>query len=88
MSLIFPNKSRSFDEGRDGVRFSGYDGMFEVRFLIEASALRSIAQTGRTEAECLSAFDAARPAILEAASGVYGRGGKDRYTLTEKDIRR
>ncbi|MBB3447258.1 DUF1488 domain-containing protein [Rhizobium sp. BK379] len=88
MPLIFPNKSRSFDEGRDGVRFSGYDGMFEVRFLIETSALRSISQTSRTEAECLSAFDAARPAILEAASGVYGRGGKDRYTLTEKDVHR
>ena len=88
MSLIFPNRSRSFDEGRNGVRFSGYDGMLEVRFLIEASALRSIVRTGRSEAECLSAFDAARPAILEAASGVYGRGGKDRYTLTERDIRR
>ncbi|WP_416066501.1 DUF1488 domain-containing protein [Rhizobium sp. ZK1] len=88
MPLIFPNRSRSFDEGREGVRFSGYDGMFEVRFLIEASALSSIARTGQTEAECLSAFDAARPAILEAASALYGRGGKDRYTLTEKDIRR
>ncbi|MBB2672903.1 UNVERIFIED_ORG: hypothetical protein GGE44_002465 [Rhizobium esperanzae] len=41
MTLTFPNKSRSFDESRNAVRFSGYDGMFEVRFLVEANALRT-----------------------------------------------
>ena len=28
MTLNFPNPSRSFDEKRNAVRFSGYDGMF------------------------------------------------------------
>lgn len=88
MALIFPNRSRSFDDNRKAVRFSGYDGMFEVRFLIEASALRSASQPSRSEAECLRAFDAARDLILKAAHYAYGRGGRDRYTLSADDIRR
>lgn len=88
MTLTFPNRSRSFDERRNAVRFSGYDGMFEVRFLIEANALRTASQAARSEAECLRAFDMAREAILDAATHAYGRGGKDRHTLTARDIRR
>jgi imidazolonepropionase-like amidohydrolase len=88
VTLTFPNKSRSFDESRNAVRFSGYDGMFEVRFLVEANALRTASQPGRSEDECLRAFDMAREIILEAATHAYGRGGKDRYTLTAQDIRR
>lgn len=88
MTLAFPNKSRSFDESRNAVRFSGYDGMLEVRFLIEASALRTASEASRSEGECLRAFDMARAAILEAAIHAYGRGGKDRYTLTAQDIYR
>lgn len=88
MPLTFPNISRSFDKSRNGVRFSGYDGMFEVRFLIEANALRTTSQACRSEAECLSVFDASRTAILKAAAKAYGRGGKDRYTLSADDIRR
>ncbi len=87
MPLIFPNRSRSFDESRNGVRFTGYDGMFEVKFLIEASALRTASAVSRSEDECLRAFDSARDTILKAASNVYGRGGKDRYTLTAEDVR-
>ncbi|MBX4957562.1 DUF1488 domain-containing protein [Rhizobium lentis] len=88
MTLTFPNRSRSFDESRDAVRFSGYDGMFEVRFLIEANALRTASQAARSEDECLRAFDMARDAILDAATHAYGNGGKDRHTLTARDIRR
>lgn len=39
MTLIFPNSSRSFDEKRNAVRFLGHEGMFEVRFFVEADAL-------------------------------------------------
>ena len=39
MTLAFPNPSRSFDEVRNAVRFIGHDGMFQVRFLVEAGAL-------------------------------------------------
>ncbi|WP_454858149.1 DUF1488 domain-containing protein [Rhizobium binxianense] len=88
MTLAFPNRSRSFDESRSAVRFSGYDGMFEVRFLIEADALRTASEAARSEDECLRAFDMARDAILEAAIRAYRRGGKDRYTLTAQDIHR
>jgi hypothetical protein len=88
MALIFPNRSRSFDDNRKAVRFSGYDGMFEVRFLIDASALRSASQPSRTEAECLDAFDATRASILEAASHAYNRRRRKSYVLTAEDIRR
>lgn len=79
MTLTFPNKSRSFDESRNAVRFSGYDGMFEVRFLVEANALRTASQPGHSEDECLRAFDMAREIILEAATRAYGRSGKVIY---------
>jgi hypothetical protein len=88
MALIFPNRSRSFDDNRKVVRFSGYDGMLEVRFLIDASALRTASQPSRSEAECLRAFDEARDLVLKAAHYAYGRGGRDRYTLSVDDIRR
>ena len=39
MTLAFPNPSRSFDRTRNAVRFTGYDGMFEVPFFIEIGAL-------------------------------------------------
>ena len=64
MTLAFPNSSRSFDEARNAVRFIGHDGMFEVRFFVEAGALaRADARVGKTkpsESECLRAFDAVR----------------------------
>jgi hypothetical protein len=81
MALIFPNRSRSFDETKNGVRFSGYDGMFEVRFLIEASALK---QT--TEAQCLSAFDSARGAVQKAATKLYERRRGNNFTLSAQDF--
>lgn len=65
VTLDFPNPSRSFDEVRNAVRFIGHDGMFEVRFFIEADALAGTrARTGRTEvteAACLAAFDRGAP---------------------------
>jgi hypothetical protein len=88
MPLIFPNRSRSFDDNRKVVRFSGYDGMLEVRFLIEATALRSSQQPSRSETECLDAFDAARGVILEAASHAYSRRRRKSYVLTAEDIQR
>ena len=38
MTLTFPNRSRSFDEARRCVRFVGYDGMFEVQYLVDSTA--------------------------------------------------
>lgn len=39
MTLAFPNSARSFDDVRKAVRFFGHDGMFEIRFFVEAAAL-------------------------------------------------
>lgn len=85
MSLVFPNRSRSFDEARKAVRFLGYDGMFEVPFLVQAEALADTSGSlPMTEADCLAAFDAARDDIYDAAKRAYARG---RDTLTPADLR-
>jgi hypothetical protein len=67
MTLEFPTKSRSFDDVKRTVRFHGYDGMFEVRFLIEATALLKKTDDLNAEAAYLNAFDRSRPEIHKAA---------------------
>ncbi|MGP2491180.1 DUF1488 family protein [Mesorhizobium sp. PUT5] len=73
------------------MRFSGYDGMFQVPFLIEAPALASLqgnsAETLASEAECLVAFDAMRGVIHGIARTIYANGRSPIYTLTVKDCR-
>ena len=87
MSLEFPNRSRSFDETRRAVRFTGYDGMFAVAFLVEAGALVKSARPAPSEADCLTAFDAARGTILDVARKAYGGVRRPLYTLTASDFR-
>lgn len=91
MTLAFPNPSRSFDEARNAVRFIGHDGMFEVPFFIEAAPLTRSAtpvrETAALEAICLSAFDASRTSIHDAARTAYARHRSSSYTLTIADIR-
>jgi hypothetical protein len=87
MALIFPNRSRSFDEVRKGVRFTGYDGMFEVRFLVEEGALGSAITQSSSEAAYLNAFDAARSSIQEAASRAYRHRRGNNFTLKAEDFR-
>lgn len=83
MTLTFPNPSRSFDVARNAVRFTGYDGMFQVAFLIEASAL---VRSDETETNCLSAFDTLRTCIYSVARKVYTRHRNTIYTLTAADF--
>lgn len=89
MTLSFPNPSRSFDDVRNAVRFSGHDGMSQVRFLIEADALDkgTDVRGAPSEAKCLSAFDSMRTSIHEAARKAYSHGRRDSYTLTAADFR-
>ena len=91
MTLAFPNPSRSFDEVRNAVRFMGHDGMFQIRFFIEAGALTksggAIRETGSLEAKCLTAFDALRTSIYDVARKAYSHGRRDSYTLTSADFR-
>ncbi|MFN4272151.1 MAG: DUF1488 domain-containing protein [Aliihoeflea sp.] len=84
MTLEFPNRSRSFDEVRNAVRFIGHDGMFEVPFFVQVAAL---GRTGLSETESLSAFDAARSSIHDIAREAYSHGRRTSYTLTAADFR-
>jgi hypothetical protein len=88
MNLSFPNQSRSYDEANRRIRFSGYDGMFEIRFFLEIDALAK-AFSGKIsgEGEYLSAFDSIRKQILATAEKAYGRGhSKSTCTLTINDF--
>lgn len=91
MTLAFLNPSRSFDEAKKAVRFIGHDGMFEVRFFVEAGALAKAGArsswTELSESECLKAFDAARKSIDDVAREAYSHGPRTYYTLTAADFR-
>ena len=87
MTLEFPNRSRSFDEARNAVRFTGHDGMFEVPFFVEARALERPGKAEPSEADFLRAFDAARNSILKIARKAYSHGRHNSYTLTAADFR-
>ncbi|RYE60921.1 MAG: DUF1488 domain-containing protein [Oxalobacteraceae bacterium] len=87
MSLTFPNRSRSYDDANRRIRFSGYDGMFEVKFFLELDGLAKVHYGRLTgEREYLSAFDDSREKILAAAEKAYGRGQKTMCTLTHSDF--
>ncbi|NTA49326.1 DUF1488 domain-containing protein [Agrobacterium tumefaciens] len=88
MTLAFPNSAHSFDEVRKAVRFFGHDGMFEIRFFVEAEALakgRGHAM-GMSEAQCLSTFDAMRTPIYAAAKKVYAKYKRNMNILTASDL--
>jgi hypothetical protein len=87
MTLAFLNRSRSFDDIRNGVRFVGYDGMFEVCFFVESAALGGRGKPKLSEAECLNAFDAARNAIHDVARAAYSARRRTSYVLTSADFR-
>jgi hypothetical protein len=88
MTISFPNCSRHFDKFSGRIRFSGYDGLSEIRFLLDVDAL-AIAYPGMvsTEKDCLSAFDAARKRILAVSKRKYQQhGGQTVCSLTAGDF--
>ncbi|WP_274630906.1 DUF1488 domain-containing protein [Arvimicrobium flavum] len=88
MTLEFPNRCRSFDEGRNAVRFLGYDGTFEVPFFVEVSALSKSGEAlDGSEATFLAAFDASRGSIHDVARKTYLLSRRRFYTLTAADFR-
>ncbi|TYR35443.1 DUF1488 domain-containing protein [Mesorhizobium microcysteis] len=87
MTLEFPNPSRSFDEVRNAVRFIGHDGMFEVPFFVEATALVRPGGTELCRADILTAFDGARGSIHDVARKAYSHRRQPSYTLTAADFR-
>ena len=83
----FPNSMRSFDEDAGILRFSGYDGVKEVRFVLEAPALEQLAGLERSpETDYLGAFDRYREQIDAAAVRAYKRTGKPVIRLTIADF--
>ncbi|MBZ9840963.1 DUF1488 domain-containing protein [Mesorhizobium sp. CA15] len=90
MTLAFPNPSRSFDQTRRAVCFIGHDGMFQVRFFVEVEVLGTFGDAGgkeTAEMAYLSAFDALRSSIQDAASKAYARERRNSYTLTASGFR-
>lgn len=84
MSLTFPNRSRSFDKAHNRVRFSGYDGMFQIQYFLDADALALDQMAG--EAGILSAFDRRWDEIKTAAARSYARNRRNLYVLTAEDF--
>ncbi len=87
MTLSFPNPSRSFDEARKAIRFIGHDGMFEVPFFVQVGALAGPGGRELSEAQSLTAFDAARDSIQNVAREAYSNGRRTSYILTAADFR-
>lgn len=72
MTLSFPNSARSYDETKMRVRFTGYDGMFEVKFFVTADVLaKGLVVRTAAERDYLDAFDKMRPKILDVAKRAY-----------------
>jgi hypothetical protein len=85
--IAFPNEMRSFDEDAGTLRFSGYDGVMEVRFVLEAPALERLAGISRSgDAAYLDAFDRYRKQIQTAAHKAYQRTHKSLIRLTTADF--
>ncbi len=89
MTLNFPNPSRHYDKSRQSIRFSGYDGAFEVLFRVDLDALPVQEKKRRVlgEKDYLSAFDRFRKSIQDVAGLAYSRGRKDIYWLTANDFK-
>jgi len=87
MSVIFPNRSRSYDQARNAVRFWGYDTTLEASFFIAADALRRLQPgAGHQESGLLQAFDANRELICTTAAKLYVRGSRPFYELVASDF--
>jgi hypothetical protein len=89
LTLIFPNNSRHYDAGSGRIKFSGYDGVFEIRFQLELDALaKAYAGTLAGEREYLSAFDSVKKRIIVVAERSYRKQrGQSICMLTADDFR-
>ncbi|MFC3324591.1 DUF1488 family protein [Mesorhizobium cantuariense] len=87
MSLTFPNRSRSYDEAGQRIRFVGHDGMFQISFSVAADAMAKMRPgAAANEAGYLQTFDTESSTIREVASKAYDRTRKSMYVLTAADF--
>ncbi|MCX2725749.1 DUF1488 domain-containing protein [Roseibium salinum] len=87
MTLEFSDRSRSFDEARNAVRFIGHDGTVEIPFFVAAAALTRPGSNELSQTDFLTAFNAARGSIHDVACEAYSHGRRTSYTLTAADFR-
>jgi hypothetical protein len=82
MVLEFPNRMCSIDDASGIIRFSGHDGMMEIRFSMTLTTLNTlIGDTADNNRAHQSAFDSLRPRIQEAAVRAYDRSKKSHHIL-------
>jgi hypothetical protein len=87
MALNFPNPARTYDTAHRCVRFWGYDGAFEVSFIVEQRAFDRISSSATgDESGTLRIFDKYRDKILGAARRVYRGRQPGAYTLVAADF--
>jgi hypothetical protein len=88
MPLSFPNSARSYDETHRRVRFTGYDGMFEVKCFVTVDVLaRGLALRTPGEREYLEAFDKMRALIQDAAKRAYSSNPQAAVLLDVSNFR-
>ncbi|MBO0145480.1 DUF1488 domain-containing protein [Agrobacterium sp. Ap1] len=87
MGIRFPNEARSFDDKNRCVRFSGYDGMFEVKFYLATDVLAcGKAHRHASESDYLTTFDASRRRILKVATNAYLSAQSNSISLSLQDF--
>lgn len=87
MSLMFPNAARSYDDAKHRIRFLGHDGMFEVKFFIDADVvIRALPHQGANERELLFAFDRMLDKIHVVAARLYKKNARDSITIGRSDF--
>ena len=87
MALTFPNPTRSYDSKHHCVRFWGYDGTFEISFVVEQPVFSRINPgAAQDEFGILRIFDNYRDKILGVARRVYRGWIPGAYTLIATDF--
>jgi len=87
MPLSFPNKSRSFDATRRGVRFWGYDRALEIPVFVDRAALQRLQPNASDdETGYLAAFDVNCERIHHVASALYARRHRGFLMLAASDF--
>jgi hypothetical protein len=88
MALSFPNQSRSYDSGRQSIRFTGYDGLFEVSVFVDVAILKAATKERLSdEAQYLAVFDRMRTEIEQSTRKTYSRKPRATVVLTTTDVK-
>ncbi|WP_114011157.1 DUF1488 family protein [Cohaesibacter intestini] len=82
MGLVFPNQTCNVDEEAGIVRFSGYDGIMEIRFSMTLETLDLLMKANNQQSQPYrQAFANLRSGIQDVAMRAYGRTRKSFYRL-------